>query len=50
MDTDNPDVNTPELCEDDEFIVLTCDGIWDCMSSQKLMDFIHEQLISVSLR
>ncbi|KAJ0768906.1 putative protein-serine/threonine phosphatase [Helianthus annuus] len=46
MVTANPDVNTLELCEDDEFIVLACDGIWDCMSSQELVDFIHEQLIS----
>ncbi|KAK6927656.1 PPM-type phosphatase-like domain [Dillenia turbinata] len=35
-----------ELCEDDEFIVLACDGIWDCMSSQQLVDFIHEHLNS----
>lgn len=41
-----PDVNTVELCEDDEFMVLACDGIWDCMSSQELVDFIHEQLKS----
>ncbi|XP_022851108.1 probable protein phosphatase 2C 60 [Olea europaea var. sylvestris] len=44
--TANPDVNIVELCHDDEFIVLACDGIWDCMSSQQLVDFIHEQLKS----
>ncbi|KAJ0747987.1 putative protein-serine/threonine phosphatase [Helianthus annuus] len=33
-----------ELCEDDDFLVLACDGIWDCMSSQQLVDFVHEQL------
>ncbi|KAI7987364.1 putative protein phosphatase 2C 60 [Camellia lanceoleosa] len=33
-----------ELCDDDEFIVLACDGIWDCMSSQQLVDFLREQL------
>ncbi|KAL2544672.1 putative protein phosphatase 2C 60 [Forsythia ovata] len=44
--TANPDVNTVELCGDDEFLVLACDGIWDCMSSQQLVDFIHEQLKS----
>ncbi|KAE8732820.1 putative protein phosphatase 2C 70 [Hibiscus syriacus] len=43
--TANPDV---ELCDDDDFLVLACDGIWDCMSSQKLVDFIHEQLHSES--
>uniref|UniRef100_K4CME4 PPM-type phosphatase domain-containing protein n=1 Tax=Solanum lycopersicum TaxID=4081 RepID=K4CME4_SOLLC len=44
--TANPDINTVELCDDDDFIVLACDGIWDCMSSQQLVDFIHEQLKS----
>ncbi|CAL1353076.1 unnamed protein product [Linum trigynum] len=44
--TANPDINTVELCEDDDFIVLACDGVWDCLSSQQLVDFIHEQLKS----
>ncbi|XP_057511283.1 probable protein phosphatase 2C 60 isoform X2 [Actinidia eriantha] len=42
--TANPDINTVELCDDDDFIVLACDGIWDCMSSQQLVDFVREQL------
>ncbi|KAH6790922.1 Protein phosphatase 2C family protein [Perilla frutescens var. frutescens] len=42
--TADPDVNTVELSDDDEFVVLACDGIWDCMSSQQLVEFIHEQL------
>ncbi|KAK4274500.1 hypothetical protein QN277_017708 [Acacia crassicarpa] len=46
--TANPDINTVELCEDDEFVVLACDGIWDCMSSQQLVDFVLEQLRSES--
>ncbi|XVF35688.1 hypothetical protein REPUB_Repub18cG0167600 [Reevesia pubescens] len=46
--TANPDINTVELCDDDDFMVLACDGIWDCMSSQTLVDFIHEQLNSES--
>ncbi|KAH1131609.1 hypothetical protein J1N35_002987 [Gossypium stocksii] len=46
--TANPDINTVELCDDDEFMVLACDGIWDCMSSQTLVDFIHQQLKSES--
>ncbi|KAH7523955.1 probable protein phosphatase 2C 60 isoform X1 [Ziziphus jujuba] len=46
--TANPDINTVELCDDDEFMVLACDGIWDCMSSQQLVDYIHEQLRSES--
>ncbi|XP_034223042.1 probable protein phosphatase 2C 60 isoform X3 [Prunus dulcis] len=43
-----PDINTVELCDDDEFIVLACDGIWDCMSSQQVVDYVHEQLVSES--
>ncbi|PPS11054.1 hypothetical protein GOBAR_AA09594 [Gossypium barbadense] len=47
--TANPDINTIELCDDDDFLVLACDGIWDCMSSLTLVDFIHEQLQYVNL-
>ncbi|KAM7277057.1 hypothetical protein ACFE04_018923 [Oxalis oulophora] len=42
----NPDINVVELCDDDEFMVLACDGIWDCLSSQQLVDYIHEQLVT----
>ncbi|XP_027344530.1 probable protein phosphatase 2C 60 isoform X2 [Abrus precatorius] len=42
--TADPDINSVELCDDDEFLVIACDGIWDCMSSQQLVDFIHQQL------
>lgn len=42
--TANPDITTIELCEDDEFLVLACDGIWDCMSSQQLVNYVREQL------
>uniref|UniRef100_A0A6N2K5H9 protein-serine/threonine phosphatase n=1 Tax=Salix viminalis TaxID=40686 RepID=A0A6N2K5H9_SALVM len=42
--TSNPDIRTVELCDDDEFLVLACDGIWDCMSSQQLVDYVREQL------
>ncbi|KAK4269515.1 hypothetical protein QN277_022662 [Acacia crassicarpa] len=42
--TADPDITSVELCDDDEFLVIACDGIWDCMSSQQLVDFIHSQL------
>ncbi|XP_022852875.1 probable protein phosphatase 2C 60 [Olea europaea var. sylvestris] len=44
--TANPDINVVELCGDDEFLVLACDGIWDCLSNQQLVDFIRDQLKS----
>lgn len=42
--TANPDVTTVDLSEDIDFIALACDGIWDCMSSQELVDFVLVQL------
>ncbi|KAL5576152.1 hypothetical protein UlMin_017851 [Ulmus minor] len=39
-----PDITSVELCDDDEFLVLACDGIWDCMSSQQLVDYVRELL------
>lgn len=42
--TANPDINMVSLCEDDEFLVIACDGIWDCVSSQQLVDYVREQL------
>ncbi|RRT67854.1 hypothetical protein B296_00038842 [Ensete ventricosum] len=33
-----------ELCDDDDFLILACDGVWDCMSNQQLVDFINEQI------
>ena len=39
-----PDVTTFQLEKGDEFIVLACDGVWDCMSSQEVVDFVRERL------
>ncbi|OIW21440.1 hypothetical protein TanjilG_03540 [Lupinus angustifolius] len=43
--TANPDTNTVDLCDEHEFMVLACDGIWDCLSSQQLVDFVHQELL-----
>ncbi|KAI3607710.1 protein phosphatase 2c ptc3 [Moniliophthora roreri] len=42
--TSNPDVTVHDIGEEDEFIVLACDGIWDCLTSQQVMDFIRLQV------
>ncbi|XP_033217890.1 protein phosphatase 1A isoform X2 [Belonocnema kinseyi] len=31
--------------ENDQFIVLACDGIWDVMTNEDLCDFIHSRLL-----
>jgi len=42
--TANPDVTCHEIMEDDEFFVLACDGIWDCLSSQDVINFVRYQV------
>ncbi|RUP45818.1 phosphatase 2C-domain-containing protein [Jimgerdemannia flammicorona] len=39
--TSNPDIIEHKLGEDEEFIVIACDGIWDCMTSQEVVDFVR---------
>ncbi|OTA95075.1 hypothetical protein M434DRAFT_70029 [Hypoxylon sp. CO27-5] len=36
-----PDVVSHELSDDDEFLVIACDGIWDCQSSQAVIEFVR---------
>ncbi|TPX33277.1 hypothetical protein SeMB42_g07505 [Synchytrium endobioticum] len=36
-----PDVTIHQMTDEDEFLVLACDGIWDCMSNQDVVDFIR---------
>ncbi|KAF3761176.1 PP2C-domain-containing protein [Cryphonectria parasitica EP155] len=36
-----PDVVVHDLAEDDEFLVIACDGIWDCQSSQAVIEFVR---------
>ncbi|KAH8155850.1 uncharacterized protein LAJ45_00862 [Morchella importuna] len=36
-----PDINIHEISDDDEFLVLACDGIWDCQSSQAVIEFVR---------
>ncbi|KAL0262940.1 Protein phosphatase 2C 2 [Diplodia seriata] len=36
-----PDVTVHEITDDDEFLVIACDGIWDCQSSQAVIEFVR---------
>ncbi|KAF4551682.1 Protein phosphatase 2C-like protein 5 [Elsinoe fawcettii] len=36
-----PDVTVHDISEDDEFLVIACDGIWDCQSSQAVVEFVR---------
>lgn len=39
--TADPDILTHKVDGEEEFLVLACDGIWDCLSSQQVVDFIR---------
>uniref|UniRef100_A0A6P7GGT6 protein-serine/threonine phosphatase n=1 Tax=Diabrotica virgifera virgifera TaxID=50390 RepID=A0A6P7GGT6_DIAVI len=46
MITALPDVKTLTINPvDDEFLVLACDGIWNFMSSQEVVDFIRPRIL-----
>ncbi|KAI9282675.1 phosphatase 2C-like domain-containing protein [Sporodiniella umbellata] len=42
--TCHPDVIEHTLSEQDEFVVLACDGIWDCMTNQQVVNFVRQHL------
>ncbi|KAJ1303186.1 hypothetical protein OPQ81_011385 [Rhizoctonia solani] len=39
--TANPDIIEHDITEEDEFVVLACDGIWDCLTSQQVVDCVR---------
>ncbi|XP_030628568.1 protein phosphatase 1G isoform X2 [Chanos chanos] len=39
-----PDVKVLTLNPDHEFMVVACDGIWNVMSSQEVVDFVSERM------
>ncbi|RDI82335.1 hypothetical protein Vi05172_g7620 [Venturia inaequalis] len=41
-----PDVTVHDITEDDEFVVVACDGIWDCMSSQAVIEFVRRGIVA----
>lgn len=44
--TADPDVTTHQITEDDEFLVVACDGIWDCKSSQAVVEFVRRGVVA----
>ncbi|XP_066450432.1 protein phosphatase 1G isoform X1 [Eleutherodactylus coqui] len=39
-----PDIKVLTLNEEHEFMVIACDGIWNVMSSQEVVDFVQERI------
>ena len=44
MITALPDVKEIELTDEDDFIVLACDGIWNSMSSKEVVEYINLEM------
>ncbi|CAO3644188.1 unnamed protein product [Mucor hiemalis] len=40
--TADPDITTHKLTPKDEFMVLACDGIWDCLTNQEVATFVRK--------
>jgi serine/threonine protein phosphatase PrpC len=38
-----------QLTSDDEFIILGCDGIWDCLTNEKAVEYVMERINTKSL-
>lgn len=39
--TCDPEIMEHSVTDEDEFLVIACDGIWDCLSSQQVVDVIR---------
>lgn len=39
-----PDVEIREITEDWEFLILACDGIWDVLSNDAVVDFCRQRI------
>jgi protein phosphatase 2C family protein 2/3 len=39
-----PDVDMKDITADHEFIVLACDGIWDVLSNEEVLEFVRSRI------
>ena len=44
MITANPDIKIIDYDKDIDFVIIGCDGIWDCLSNQEACDFVAKRL------
>jgi serine/threonine protein phosphatase PrpC len=39
-----PEIKKVNLTADDKFVVIACDGIWDCLTSQESVDLFTKTI------
>lgn len=39
-----PDVEVRDITDDHEFIVIACDGIWDVLSNEEVLEFVRNRI------
>lgn len=39
--TANPDIRSRTITSNTDFLIIACDGIWDCMTSKQAVDFVN---------
>ena len=43
-----PDIKEEEIKADADFLIIACDGIWDCLTSQKACDYVKDKISKAS--